>query len=74
LSQLRGGLIYITIKNNFKVKSIEPTEIKKIITGYGKASKEQVRNALKFFIDEELNGMTNDETDAISVAISAFFI
>ena len=69
---LIGGIIWIGISNNKEFFLISPREIKKLITGKGGATKEQVR-----FMVENLTGFYNfknyEETDAVACAISAVF-
>lgn len=48
---------------------IYPTSIKKLITGYGKATKEDVANGLKYYVGEQ-EYANDDESDATAVAIS----
>ncbi len=73
LAHLRGALIYLGFKKNIKTMSISPTDVKNIITGYGRASKSQVKEALKYFISSDLKDIKEDESDAISIAIASFF-
>ena len=69
---LIGGIIWIAISNNKDFFLIPPREIKKMITGKGGATKEQVK-----FMVENLTNFYNfknyEETDAVAAAISAIF-
>ena len=47
-----------------------PREIKKAITGYGNASKEQVALMLKHFIGDEIKFENYDTSDAVAIAIT----
>ena len=52
-------------------KELPPTTIKKIVTGSGKASKEEVEKAIRKYIKQsDYEFKTNDESDAVAVAIS----
>ncbi|MCM8818006.1 MAG: crossover junction endodeoxyribonuclease RuvC [Candidatus Omnitrophica bacterium] len=69
---LIGGIIWTSLSNNIKFFLIPPREIKKLITGKGGATKEQVK-----FMVENLTNFYNfknfEETDAIATALSALF-
>ncbi len=73
-AHLKGLIIYIALKNNIKVKTISPAEVKDIITGYGRATKEQVMSNLSFFAKNIPSKIQTDESDAIAIAISYFFL
>lgn len=47
-----------------------PTTIKKVIAGHGRATKEAVAEAIKAYTDVDVTDMTNDETDAIGIALT----
>lgn len=47
-----------------------PTSIKKIITGSGKASKEEVSDAVQLYLAKPMEFEGDDESDAIAVAIA----
>ncbi len=66
-------MIYLGFENNLKTISISPTDVKNIITGYGRAQKSQVKEALKYFIKVDTNKMKEDESDAISIGVASFF-
>ncbi|MCM8772067.1 MAG: crossover junction endodeoxyribonuclease RuvC [Candidatus Omnitrophica bacterium] len=69
---LVGGIISVILSYNIKFFLIPPSEIKKMITGKGSATKEQVK-----FMVENLTNFYNfknfEETDATASAISAIF-
>lgn len=69
---LIGGIIWASLSNNIKFFLIPPREIKKLITGRGEATKEQVK-----FMVENLTNFYDfknfEETDATATAISALF-
>lgn len=56
-------------QKNIPYFSYMPSTIKKATTGYGKASKEEVAEALKSFFSE-LKFRTNDESDAVAIAVT----
>jgi crossover junction endodeoxyribonuclease RuvC len=73
LAHLRGALIYLGFVKKIKTISISPTDVKNIITGYGRAQKSQVKEALKYFIKVDTKKMKEDESDAISIGVASFF-
>ncbi|MGC8976424.1 MAG: crossover junction endodeoxyribonuclease RuvC [Candidatus Ratteibacteria bacterium] len=69
---LIGGIICSSITKNIKFSLIPPREIKKIITGKGGATKQQV----KFMVENLTNFYkfkSYEETDAVACAISLIF-
>lgn len=50
-------------------EQIYPVSVKKLITGYGKADKKEVADALRLYVGER-NYKTDDESDATAVAIA----
>jgi crossover junction endodeoxyribonuclease RuvC len=72
VSQARGVIIYEAIRNGLSVIEFTPLQIKNAITGYGKATKDQVYMMVKQLIDLPENVKQDDEIDAIAVGITAF--
>lgn len=52
------------------VNELTPPAVKKHIAGNGKASKEQMADAVRGFIRQELKFKNDDESDAVSVAVA----
>ena len=73
-AHLKGAITYIALKYNIQVKVISATEAKQIVTGYGRADKEQIKRNLKNFIKNLPEDLKEDESDAIAIAISSFFL
>lgn len=84
VAEARGVVIYEASKANLKIFEASPPQIKIATTGYGKANKEQVMKMVKILVDinpvrghessqrsSSSNG-TDDELDAIAVALTAF--
>jgi len=68
LGYVRGILYLIAHKHSLEVLEYTPTEVKQRVTGYGKASKEQVANViLKLFKIKK--PQRDDTTDAIAIAL-----
>lgn len=55
-----------------KVIEYAPTTVKKSVTGNGKASKEDLAEALTKYIPLDLNNMIDDETDAVAIVLTHF--
>lgn len=70
LAHVRGALIACAAKFGIDVVEIPPSRVKRAITGYGKANKEQMACAIKTLsgISEPL---PSDASDAIGIAIAA---
>ncbi len=73
-AHLKGAITYTAIKYKIPVKVISATEAKQIVTGYGRADKEQVKRNLKNFIKNLPKYLKEDESDAIAIALSSFFL
>ena len=68
LGYVRGILYLIADQNNLEMSEFTPCEVKQKITGYGKASKEQVANmVLKYFKIKK--PQRDDITDAIAISL-----
>ncbi len=70
LVQVRTIFLLLARKFNFKYIEKSPTEIKKIVTGYGLGMKEDVSYVLKtiFSLDRFEN---SDESDALAIAFAS---
>lgn len=67
LAQARGLIIGTVGRHDLDVVEYKPNAIKKTVTGYGHASKEQIITMLKF-IFPSIMSKSPDQNDAISVA------
>jgi crossover junction endodeoxyribonuclease RuvC len=73
LLSLSSGAIIVAISEKGKpVFQYTATEIKKAVTGWGRAGKEDVKKMLKKFLNIE-DGIKSDISDAIAVAICHIF-
>lgn len=70
LATARGVCMAKFLENKIPVDVLKPTEIKKIITGSGKAEKTQVEYMVKQILKIEKDFKKHDETDAIAIAIA----
>jgi crossover junction endodeoxyribonuclease RuvC len=55
--------------NGFEVEELSPTTVKAKVGGNGKASKEQLADAVRGYFKMELFFKNDDESDAVSVAV-----
>ncbi len=77
MAHLRGAIIVEALKKNLKLIEPSPKEIKELITGYGGATKEQVKKSIKYHIEnpEILNKtLPYDVYDAIAIAITGLIL
>ncbi len=72
LGVVRGVFFASAIKHNIKICEFKPNEIKKAITGNGKADKQQVDYMVKMLIPKA-EPKTPDESDALAIALTYFF-
>lgn len=72
VSETRGVVIYEAIKKSLKIFEASPPQIKMATTGYGKADKNQVIKMVKMLVKIDNNKKSDDELDAIAIALTAF--
>jgi len=72
VSEARGVIIYESKKNNLKIFEYTPAEIKVATTGYGKADKNMVMGMIPKLIIMDKKTNSDDELDAVAVAITCF--
>jgi len=72
VAEVRGVAIYEAILSGLKIFEASPPQIKIAITGYGKANKEQVMKMVKILINMDNTKKSDDELDAIAIALTAF--
>ena len=73
LGVVRGVFFACAINNGIKIIEFKPNEIKKVITGNGKADKRQVDYMVKMLIPKA-EPKTSDESDAIAIALTCLFL
>jgi crossover junction endodeoxyribonuclease RuvC len=70
LQRVVGVFLLISFYYGFdKVEEVAPTSVKKLVTGDGKASKEELASALVNYVGE-IEYKTNDESDSVGVGIA----
>lgn len=69
LGEVRGAFIAACGRSQVKTEEITPAEVKKTITGNGRAEKEQVALALKTLMGFDRGDLPHDVTDALAIAL-----
>lgn len=64
----RGVAISACLGRGVKIFEYAPTQVKSIVTGYGRADKEQVKKMVRLILGHEIT-LGYDATDAIAIAI-----
>ena len=67
VAQARGVILTVLAQNKIPVFEYTPLEVKQIITGYGRASKEEVKKMTEIFLNTSLPKL-DDTDDAIAIA------
>lgn len=70
VSEARGTIIYVGRSHGLPILEYTPLQIKSAVTGYGKATKEQVHTMVAKLIDLPPSIKQDDEIDAIAIAIT----
>jgi crossover junction endodeoxyribonuclease RuvC len=69
VSQARGVIIYTLSKKNVPFVEITPMQAKTSVTGYGKATKNQVQKMVQNLLNLEELPKPDDAADALAIAI-----
>ena len=72
VAEARGVVIYESSCAGLKIFEASPPQIKIATTGYGKANKEQIIKMVKILVDINNSKKSDDELDAIAIALTAF--
>jgi len=68
LGQVRGATLVAVASHGCLLFEYSPLEIKKAITGYGQADKDQVNHMIKTLLDVQDDSMGTDASDALAAA------
>ncbi len=68
VSQARGVILLALEKSGIKIHEYTPIEIKQTLTGYGRASKDEVAQYVKLCVKEPIPKL-DDTVDSIAIAI-----
>ncbi len=71
VAEVRGMLMYISASKKIPLVEFNPLAVKVAITGYGRATKEQVTKMVEKLVHCEEKKMLDDEYDAIALGITA---
>jgi crossover junction endodeoxyribonuclease RuvC len=69
IGEARGVILLAAASAGIPAQSYSPAEVKKAVTGRGNARKEQVRHMVGVICGRSIAAETDDETDALAVAI-----
>ena len=69
---VRGVIIYEASCAGLKIFEASPPQIKIATTGYGASDKRQVMKMVKMLVDIDNSKKSDDEMDAIAIALTAF--
>jgi crossover junction endodeoxyribonuclease RuvC len=72
MGHARGVLCLAAVQRNLRLISLPATRIKKLITGNGRASKEQVSGMVRHMLGIDHEIKPDDVTDALAAAIAAY--
>lgn len=72
VAEARGVVIYEASNAGLEIFEASPPQIKIATTGYGKATKEQMIKMTRMLVDIEQSKTSDDELDAIAIALTAF--
>lgn len=71
VAQSRGVVLSVIGKTNLPIIELSPTVIKQSVTGYGRATKQDIIKMIPKLITLPTSSLQDDEIDAIAVALSA---
>ncbi len=69
MAHVRGAFLLTLNQRGFEVREYAPTEIKKAVTGYGRAEKSQVRDMVLRLLGHAGELQSLDASDALAVAL-----
>ena len=68
LGHIRGAIVIASFLCKVPIFEYTPLQVKKAVTGYGNATKEQVKGMVKFILGIKKD-IGNDSSDALAIAI-----
>lgn len=72
VAEARGVVIYEASNAGLKVFEASPPQIKIATTGYGRSDKAQIIKMVKMLVEIDNSKKSDDELDAIAIALTAF--
>lgn len=73
LAHARGGMLFAAAERGIPVVDYTPTQIKRRLTGSGRASKEQIQRAVQMELGLKHVLKPNDVADAFAVALCHYY-
>lgn len=73
MAHARGAILYAAAEASLTVVDYAPREVKRLLTGSGKASKEQVQHAIRNELKLDRVLEPNDVADAFAVALCHYY-
>jgi len=70
LGEVRGVICLAAWKQNIPIADIKPTEMKKALTGNGRAAKDQIEKSLRRMLGIEGRIIPNHASDAMAMALT----
>jgi crossover junction endodeoxyribonuclease RuvC len=72
VAEARGVVIYEASRAGLEIFEASPPQIKIATTGYGRSDKTQINKMVKMLVDIDASIKSDDELDAIAIALTAF--
>jgi crossover junction endodeoxyribonuclease RuvC len=72
VAEARGVVVYEAGLAGLEIFEASPPQIKIATTGYGRASKTDINKMVKILVDVDQKIKSDDELDAIAIALTAF--
>ncbi len=69
LGHVRGVAILAAVEAGLPIAEYSPAEIKRAVTGYGRAEKQQVQHMVQMLLGLDVMPASHDAADALAVAI-----
>lgn len=69
VAEARGVILSVLEKNGIKISEFTPIEVKQMITGYGRASKDEVAKIVEMSIKYKKLPKLDDTLDSIAIAL-----
>lgn len=69
VAEARGVILSVLQKNKIKIQEFTPIEVKQIITGYGRATKDEVAKIVQMSIEYKKLPKLDDTLDSIAIAL-----
>ncbi len=73
IGEVRGVLILLSIQHKIPLKEFTPLEVKKSITSYGRAPKQQMQKMVSRLLDLDYIIKPDDACDAVALALAYAF-